>query len=59
MVWVNSICEGVQDGEHSWDGVAILLEDMWYGAVVEFGCVRPGMQWVKLTFSRIKVCWLL
>ena len=35
-------------------GVAILLNDVWHSAVIDFGCVSSSILWIK--FSRVKVC---
>ena len=38
------------------EGVAVLLNDVWYSAVVKSVCVRSRILWIKLQFSRVKVC---
>ena len=35
---VNGIMAGVQEIERAKEGVAILLNDVWHSAVVDFGC---------------------
>ena len=42
--------------EKAREGVAILLKDVWYSAVVNFGCVSSRILWIKFKFSRVKVC---
>ena len=37
---VNGIIAGVQKMERAREGVAILLNDVWDSAVVDFGCVN-------------------
>ena len=37
-------------------GVAILLNDVWHSAVIDFGCVSCRILWIKFKFSRVKVC---
>ena len=39
MVWSKWHHAGVQEMERAREGVAILLNDVWYNAVVDFGCV--------------------
>ena len=38
------------------EGMAVLLNNVWYIAVVEFRCVCIRFLWVKLKFVRVKVC---
>ena len=38
------------------EGVAVLLNDVWYSAVVDFGCVSSRILWIKYKFSRANVC---
>ena len=42
--------------ERTREGVAALLNDVWHSAVVDFGCVSSKILWIKLRFSRVKVC---
>ena len=58
MSWcgVNSFIVGVQEMERAGEGVAILLNDVWQGAVIDFWCVSSRILWIKLKFSRVKVC---
>ena len=38
------------------EGMTILLNDVWHSAVADFGCVSSRILWIKLKFSRVKVC---
>ena len=38
------------------EGVAILLNDVWHSAMVDFGCASSKVLWIKFKFSRVKVC---
>ena len=42
--------------ERARHGVAILLNDVWHSAVIDFGCVSSRIIWIKFKFSRVKVC---
>ena len=42
---VNGIIVGAQEVERDREGVAILLNDVWHSAVVEFGCVGYRILW--------------
>ena len=42
--------------ERAREGVAILLNDVWYNAVIDFECVNSRILWIKFKFSRVKVC---
>ena len=42
--------------ERAREGVAILLNDVWVNAVVEFGYVSSRILRIKFKFSRVKVC---
>ena len=42
--------------ERAREGMAILLNDLWHSAVIDFGCVSSRIFWIKFKFSRIKVC---
>ena len=55
-VEVNGIISGVQEMERAREGVAILLNDVWHSAVIDFGCVSSRILWIKFKFSRVKVC---
>ena len=39
-----------------WKEVAVLLNDGWHSAMVNFGCVSSRILWIKFKFSRINVC---
>ena len=51
-----SIIAGVQEMERAMEGVAVLLNDVWHSAVIDFECVGSRILWNKFKFSRIKVC---
>ena len=53
---VNGIIPGVQELERARKSVAILSNDVWYSAVVDFGCVSSRILWIKLKFSSVKIC---
>ena len=36
--------------------VAVLLNDVWHSAVIEFGCISFRTLWIKFKYSRVKVC---
>ena len=38
------------------EGVAILLNDVWHSAVIDFGCVSSRILWIKFKYSKVKVC---
>ena len=42
--------------ERARERVAILLNDVWHSAVVDFECVSSRIIWIKFGFSRIKIC---
>ena len=52
---VNGIIAGVQEMERDREGVAILLNDVWCSAVIDYGCVSSRILWIKFKFSRVKV----
>ena len=56
---VNGIMAGVQEIERAKEGVAILLNDVWHSAVVDFGCASSRILWITFKFSRVKVCVVL
>ena len=47
---------GFQEMERARKGMVILLNNVWHSAVVDFGCVSTRTLWIKLKFSRVKVC---
>ena len=36
--------------------MSVLLNDVWYSAVIDFECVSFRIPWIKFKFSRAKVC---
>ena len=42
--------------ERAREGGAILFNDVWHSALIDFGCVRSRILWIKFRFSRIRVC---
>ena len=42
--------------ERDMEGVAILLNDEWDSAVIDFGCVSSRILWIKFRFSKVNVC---
>ena len=38
------------------EGVAVLLNDLWHSAVIDFRCISSRILWIKLELSRVKVC---
>ena len=36
--------------------MAILLNKMWHGVVIDFGFVSSRILWTKFKFSRVEVC---
>ena len=42
--------------ERARKGVAIVLNDVWYSAVIGSGCVSSRILWIKFKFSRVRVC---
>ena len=53
---VNYIISDVQDMEMAREGVSVLLNDLWYSAVTDFGCISSRILWIKFKFSRVKIC---
>ena len=45
-----------QEIEGAREGVAVLMNDMGYTAVIVFECASPRNLWIKFKFSRVKVC---
>ena len=52
---VNGIIVGLQM-ERPREGVAIMLNDVWHSAVIDFGGVSFRILLIKFKFSRVKVC---
>ena len=42
--------------ERARENVAILLNDLWHSAVIDYGFVRSKIIWNKFRFSRVKIC---
>ena len=53
---VSGIIADVQEIERVKEGVAVLMNDGWHSALIDFGCVGSRILWVKFRFSRVKVC---
>ena len=53
---VNGIIAGIQEMERAREGVAILLNDVWNSAVIDFGCVSSRILWIKVKFTTVKFC---
>ena len=53
---VNDIIASVQEMERARENVAILLNDLWHSAVIDYGFVRSKIIWNKFRFSRVKIC---
>ena len=47
---VNGIIGGVQEMERAREGVAILLNDVCYTAVIDFVCISSRTLWIKFKF---------
>ena len=45
--------------ERAKEEVAILLNDVWHNAVIDFGCFSSRILWIKCKFLRVKVCLVL
>ena len=43
--------------ERDREGVAIHLNDVWYSAVVDFGCVSFRILWINSGFQGLKYVW--
>ena len=53
---VNGIIAGVLEMKRAREGVAIVLNDVWHSAVIDFGCVSYRIIGIKFKFSKVKVC---
>ena len=42
--------------ERDREGVAVLLNDVWHSAVIDFGSVSSRILRIKLKFSRVLIC---
>ena len=47
---------GIRENERIGEGIAVLLNNVWYSAVVEFRYVNSRTLRVKIRFSWVKVC---
>ena len=56
MCGINGIIAGIQEKERAMELVAVLLNDVWHSAVIDFVCVSSRILWIKFKFSRVKVC---
>ena len=50
------VIAGVQELKRTMEDVAVLMNDVWHSAEIDFGCVSSKTIWVKFRFSRAKVC---
>ena len=53
---VNGIIASEQETERAKVGAALLLNDMWHSALVDFVCVSSRIIWVTFRFSRVNLC---
>ena len=53
---VKGISASVQEMERVMEGVAILLNNVWHSAGIDFGCVSFRILCIKFKFSRVEVC---
>ena len=44
---VNGSNTGIEERERAREAVAILLNDVWHSAVIDFGCVKSRNLWLK------------
>ena len=42
--------------ERDKEGMAILLNDVWHSAMIDFGCVSSRILWIKFRILKVKVC---
>ena len=47
---------GVQEIERAREGMAILLNNVWHNALIDFGRASSRIRCIKFKFSRVKVC---
>ena len=59
MVWSKWHHCWCPEMERAREGLAILLNNVWHNAVKDFGCVSSRILWIKLKFSKVKVCVVL
>src|SRR5678816_1549157 len=53
---VKCVCAGVEKNEKGREGVAILMSDLWYRAILDFVFVSTRILMVKFKFEKVKVC---
>ena len=51
---MNGIIVSVQEIGRARKGVAILINDEWHSAAIDFGCVSSRILWVEFKFSSVK-----
>jgi len=58
FVWndVHGVRSGREGAGRGKEGVAVLLSDEWYKALVAYKCICSRVMWVKFKFDRVKVC---
>ena len=56
---VNCIIVSVQEMERALERVAILFNDVWHSAIIDFGCFSFRISWIKFKILRVKVCVVL
>ena len=52
----HGIIADVQEIERAREGMAILLNDVWHSAMIDFGYASSRILWIKFKFSRVKLC---
>ena len=45
--------------ERAREGVTVLLNDVWYSAEIDLGCISSRIMCIKFKFSKVKVCVVL
>lgn len=53
---VRGVRSGVNDNVRGKEGVAVLMNDEWFAAMVGYECVNSRLLWVKLRFKKVKLC---
>ena len=56
MVWSKWYPCWCLEMERGREDVAILLDDVGYSTVIDFGCVSSRILWIKFKFSRVTLC---
>ena len=56
MIRINGITASDQELEIVREGAAILLNDVWHSAMIDFRCVSYRILWLKFKISRVKIC---